>query len=82
MFKNILSFWFFVSIKSIDTERECYNIFFLITKIYVEIDNLVLFALFLLSKMLMKYNVQQFKVTKYVMSHTIIIFQLLANAKY
>ena len=58
------------------------TVFLLITKIYVEIDNLVLFALFLLIQMLMKYNVKQFKVTKYVMSHTLIIYQLSAYAKY
>ena len=33
-------------------------------------------------KMLLKYNVKQFKVTKYVMSHTIIIYQLKAYAQY
>ena len=82
MFKNIFeSLVFCVHFKVLIPKGNA-TIFLLITKIYVEIDNLVPFALFLLFQMLMRYNVKQFKVTEYVMSHTIIIYQLSAYAKY
>ena len=67
-------FFFIHRIQRIDNDGECYDIL-------LDHENICLnwqlsaFCTFSTFKMLMKYNVEQFKVTKYVMSHTIIIYQ-------
>ena len=50
LFKNIFEFFVLCVHCKVLTPKENVTIFFLITKIYVKIDTLVLFALFLLSK--------------------------------
>ena len=62
-------------LQSIDTEWECNNILFDHENICWN-WHLSAFCTFSTFKMLTRYNVKQFKLINYVMSHTIILFQL------
>ena len=79
-FKNILiSCDSFCRMQSVVTKKG-YYIVFLITDIYVKIDTLLIFELFSTFKLQTKYDVKRFKVIKYLISHTIILYILHSHA--
>ena len=81
MFKDILRV-FFVLFVHCKVYKGNTTIFFLIRKMYAEIDTLVIFCTFSIFKMATKYDVKRFKVIEYMRSYTIILFQLEAYSKY